>query len=130
MRLNWRLRPYPYVCGTGPTPTPTAKLDLRPGELVQVRSREEIMSTLNEGGNRNRGLSFDVEMVPYCGQTMRVLRRVEHIVDEKTGRLIRLPNACIVLEGATCSGCFSRNRLFCPRSIYPYWHEVWLKRVS
>jgi len=32
-----------------------------------VRSREEIMRTLNVH-DRNRGLSFDPEMVPYCGQ--------------------------------------------------------------
>jgi hypothetical protein len=130
MRLHWRLRTYPYVRGTAPLPTPTEVLDLQPGELVQVRSREEIMDTLNEGGNRNRGLSFDVEMVPFCGRTFRVLRRVEQIVNEKTGKLIRMPTACIILEGVACGGCLSRNRMFCPRSIYPYWHEIWLRRAE
>ena len=41
-------------------------LDLQPGDLVQVRSTEEIATTLNEKGT-NRGLWFDWEMIPYCG---------------------------------------------------------------
>ena len=49
---------------------------------------------------------------------------------EKTGAMIKPPNPCIILEDVTCGGCLSTGRLFCPRSIYPYWHEVWLKRVE
>ena len=129
MRLHWRLKTHPYVRGLAGDKTPTAELNLQPGELVRVRSHDEIMRTLNQGA-RNRGLSFDVEMVPYCGKTFRVLRRVDHIVNEKTGRMIRMPNACLILEGAVCGGCLSHKRMFCPRAIYPYWHEVWLDRVE
>jgi hypothetical protein len=119
---------YPHVRGRLHK-TPSMRLDLTPGEYVQVRTRDEIIQTLDVH-NRNRGLLFDVEMLPYCGGTYRVLRRVERILDERTGRLIRLPNNCIVLDGVVCGGCLSRNRLFCPRGIYPYWHEIWLKRVG
>ena len=129
MRQHWRGRPYPFMRGRAGAQTPTVTLGLQPGELVQVRSKDEIMSTLNDG-LRNRGLKFDAEMVPYCGRTFRVLRRVEQIVDERNGRMLRLPNTCLILEGVTCSGCLSTNRLFCPRSVYPYWHEIWLKRVA
>jgi hypothetical protein len=87
------------------------------------------MQTIN-AKQRNRGLWFDVEMLPFCGQTFRVLRRVDKIINEKTGAMIHMPNGCLILEGVTCSGCYSRERLFCPRSIYPYWHEVWLKRLE
>jgi len=129
MRSHWRGRPYPYVRGLTKGNTPTATLNLQPGELVQVRSRDEIMSTIN-ADRKNRGLAFDVEMVPYCGKTFRVLSRVERIINEKNGAMTQIPNACIILEGVTCSGCFSDNRLFCPRSVYPYWREIWLKRVD
>lgn len=129
MRLHWRGRPYPYVRGSAQGKTPSALLNLQPGEFVQVRSKEEIMRTLNTG-QRNRGLWFDVEMVPFCGKTFRVLRRVERIINEKTGKMICMPNDCLVLEGVSCSGCLSRYRLFCPRNIYPYWREVWLKRFE
>ncbi len=30
----------------------------------------------------NRGLSFDPEMLPYCGTTRRVERRVDRIIDD------------------------------------------------
>lgn len=129
MRLHWRLKTHPHVRGLAGDKTPTVELNLQPGELVRVRSHDAIMRTLNQGA-RNRGLSFDVEMVPFCGKTFRVLRRVDHIVNEKTGRMIRMPNACLILEGAACGGCLSHKRLFCPRAIYPYWHEVWLERVE
>ena len=49
---------------------------LKAGDLVRVRSREEIAATLNREA-RNRGLSFSPEMVPYCGGTYRVRDRVE-----------------------------------------------------
>jgi len=128
-RFIQRGRPYPFVWGRAPDKTPTLKLDLQPGELVQVRSWHEIMQTLSDG-HKNRGLWFDVEMVPFCGKTFRVLRRVERIVNEKTGVLNRFNTDCIILEGVACGGCFSKERMFCPRSIYPWWREIWLKRVE
>ncbi len=131
MRLNWRgwRFVYPYLRGQAGEKTPTEVLNIQSGELVQVRSKDEIMRTVNTP-LKNRGLSFDVEMVPYCGRTYRVLRRVEKIIDEKSGRMISMRGDCLILEGVTCGGCFSRYRLFCPRSIYPYWREIWLKRVE
>lgn len=119
---------YPHVQGAL-NRTPSTVLNLRPGESVRVKSKDEIAGTLDVN-NRNRGLLFDVEMVPYCGGTYRVLRRVERILDEKTGRMRRLSNNCIILDGVVCGGCVSRHRLFCPRSIYSYWHEIWLERAE
>jgi hypothetical protein len=131
MRLHWRTQrfTYPHVHGLAGEPTPTGTLNVRPGELVQVRSKEEIMRTINTR-QRNRGLWFDVEMVPFCGKTFRVHSRVDQIINEKTGAMMKMASPCITLEGVVCSGCYSRCRLFCPRSIYPYWREIWLKRVG
>jgi hypothetical protein len=124
--FNWR---YPPVRGLAEGKTPTCNLNMQPGELVQVRSKEEIMRTLSPQ-QRNRGLWFDIEMVGYCNSTFRVLDRVEKIVDEKTGRMVTLPNPCLILDGVVCTGHNSVDRMFCPRAIYPYWREVWLKRVD
>jgi len=125
--LRWRGRRYPNLCGGATGPTPTSTLGLCPGETVTIRPRAAILGTVN-GQLKNRGLSFDVEMVPYCGRDVRVLGRIERIVDDKTGRLIDLPNPCLILDGVTCSGNHSSSRMFCPRSIYPYWREIWLER--
>src|SRR5262245_35048707 len=122
------VRVYPFL-GGNLVKTPAVTLDLNPGELVRIRSKEEIISTLN-ADKKNRGLSFDIEMARYCGSESKVLARVERIINEKTGAMMRLPNDCIILEGVTCRGDLSHRRLFCPRSIYPYWREVWLKRIE
>jgi hypothetical protein len=105
------------------------ELNLRPGETVRVRSAQEIAGTVDESG-KNRGLSFDWEMIPYCGGRYRVQDRVERIIDEHTGQMIALPSDCLILDGVVCSGDHSRGRWFCPRAIYPYWREAWLSRVE
>jgi hypothetical protein len=102
-------------------------LNLEPGELVRVKPYSEILETLDER-NLNRGLSFDPEMVPYCGGTYRVLDRVVNIINERTGRMHHLSNDCIMLEDVYCRACYAKHRRFCPRGIYPYWREVWLER--
>jgi hypothetical protein len=123
-------RRYPDVHGAAEGRTPTAELHLQPGDLVRVRSKHEIMQTLGPD-NRNRGLVFDVEMLPHCGKGVyRVLSRVERMVDEKTGRLITMANPCLILDGVTCSGYRSSSRMFCPRHLYPFWREIWLRKVE
>jgi hypothetical protein len=126
----WGGIPYPRKLGriAVGSKTPSVYLDLQPGEWVRVKSYGEILATL-DAKNKNRGLYFDAEMVPYCGRTFRVLKRVNRILDEKTGRLTEFKNPCIMLEGAVCEARYSECRLFCPRSIPSYWREIWLERV-
>ena len=116
---------YPHIGGSLDT-TPTSELNLQPGEFVQVRSKDEILATLNRR-SRNRGLSFDSEMVRYCGGTFRVLKRVNQIVDERTGKIMKMKSPCIILEGVACVSEYHR---LCPRAIYHYWREAWLQRVG
>ncbi len=105
-------------------------LGLRPGDVVQVRSREEIATTLDEHG-KNRGLWFDdAEMIRHCGGTYRVHDRVERFIDDQTGKMIELSSDCVILEGVACSGELSPWRWFCPRGIYSFWREAWLRRVD
>jgi hypothetical protein len=118
-------RRYPFIEGNLQK-TPEQALGLQPGELVRVKTKEEIVRTL-DANNANRGMSFDGEMLRYCGRQARVLRRVEQIIDEKSGRMLRFKNPCIVLDDVICTGAYHRQ---CPRGIYPYWREVWLERVE
>jgi len=127
---RWFGRRYPHLCGAAVKQPPSTTRTIETGDVVRVRSKAEVEGTL--GPNmRNRGLHFDVEMVPFCDNASHeVLRRVEKIVDEKTGRLITLPNPCLILDGVTCSGRLSSSRMFCPRNIYPFWREVWLSKTN
>ena len=119
----WRGQPVPFVHGRLRR-TPEVNLGLEPGELVRVRSREEIRDTVDRHG-RNRGLSFDIEMTPYCGQTRRVDRVVSRTIDDWTGRMLTPPGRCVVLDGVVCQGLYHG---LCQRQTVPYWREAWLTR--
>lgn len=108
--------------------TPVASLNLKPGELVRIKPHDEILATA-DSHNMNRGLSFDVEMVPYCGGVYRVRSRVERFIDERTGRIKSLKTPAVILEDVWCSSRFSTCRMFCPRALYSWWREIWLERV-
>jgi hypothetical protein len=105
------------------------KLGLEVGEWVKIRSAGEILATLNDD-RKNRGLVFEQEMLRHCGKTYRVLARLSRIIDEKSGKMIKLTNDCIALEGLTCRGLDNRKRLFCPRGPFFYWRESWLERAD
>ena len=123
---NW----WVHLPGTCTEPLRDVRLELQPGELVQVKTREEIAATLDSNGI-DRGLWFDREMFPFCGGTFRVRQRVTRFIDDRSCRMIEFKkNYCVTLEGAVCSGDHSLHRYFCPRAIYPYWRESWLRRVG
>ena len=136
-RANARLLPrfclvkgckrYPFIEGKATSgSTPTESLGLQPGELVEIKSREEIFATLDEN-DETQGLRFDGEMLKYCGRRARVVRRIEKIIDEKTGRMLKIKRDTVILDGVVCTGDYHRS---CPRAIYPYWREAWLRRVE
>lgn len=124
-------RPAPYARGTVPagTATPLIVEDLQIGDVVEVKPHAEILATLN-ARNHNRGLSFDKEMVRFCGKRFRVGDRVMRIVNEKTGKIMEFGRPSYMLEGTFCTSQYSERRLLCPRLIAPYWREAWLTKVE
>jgi hypothetical protein len=136
-RANERLLPrfclihgckrYPFIEGSATSESAgPAPLDLQPGEIVEIKSKEEIFATVDEN-DETQGLRFDGEMLKYCGRRARVLRRMEKIIDEKTGRMLTIKKDTVILDGVICRGDYHRS---CPRAIYPYWREAWLRRVE
>jgi hypothetical protein len=127
----WGGLPFPRRTGSIPVGqlTPRRDLGLRPGELVRMKSYEDILATLDKASS-NRGLNFDAEFVPYCGRTFRVQRQVERFVDEKTGLMRTLKTPAVILDGVYCKSLFAGQRMFCPRGIYLWCREIWLERVS
>jgi hypothetical protein len=122
---DWLGRPmFGFVSGVN-VKTPYAELDLAPGDLVQVKSKNEVISTLDARG-RNRGLTFPPVMVPYCGKQYRVLRRVMNVINPRTRELVSMGGRCVILDGVVCTG---RIKRFCPRMVYQYWRDVWLTKV-
>lgn len=107
--------------------TPAETLNFQVGELVQVKSLDEIKQTLDRRGF-NRGLHFAPEMIPYCGKTLRVLARADRMIAEGIGTMRSMKNT-VILEDSVCD---SATWAFgaCPRQDYIYWREIWLKRVQ
>jgi hypothetical protein len=104
----------------------TMNLNLAPGELVQVRSLEEISATLDEN-NKLKGLLFMPEMRKFCGKKFRVFKRVDKIMLESTGEFRKLKTPSIFLEDVFCDGEFHQN---CDRSCFCFWREAWLERTE
>lgn len=117
--------PWGFVEGKVVGRTPTAHLNLQPGEMVRIKTKSEIMETL-DADRLNRGMGFEEEMARHCGRTARVQARVTRCIDESTGELLTMKNPCIVLEGITCNGALNAS---CPREFVPFWREIWLERV-
>lgn len=103
--------------------TPSLSLNLQPGDLVEVKTKEEILATLDSKG-RNRGLELVPEMLKYCGGRYRVLKRLDKMINEGTGRMRKITNTVILAE-VYCDG----KSHGCQRTCYCMWREIWLKKV-
>lgn len=127
----WRGDPFPAIEGRIPegAATPAERLDLRPGEWVEVKSRDEIAATITPAGF-NRGMRYDVEMLKYSGKRYRVQMRVDKLINEKNGKMSRMKTPSIQLENVYCRAECTATRLGCPRASNTYWREIWLKRCD
>jgi hypothetical protein len=103
-----------------------ARLGLRAGDWVVVRSKTEILQTLDATA-RLEGLPFQPEMFAYCGRRMRVAKSAHKTCDniKKTGGR-RMLNA-VHLEGSRCDGALHGG---CQADCVFYWKEAWLKRAD
>jgi hypothetical protein len=118
---------YPFLARTREQDqVATPALGLQSGDVVRIRQKDEILSTLDHT-NKDRGLSFDPEMLKYCGRTARVRGRVERLIDEENGTMIRIRRDCIILDGVICTADYHQC---CTRSVFPYWREGWLEKVA
>ena len=121
----WGGAGYPSLARGRLKKTPVVAHGFAPGDTVRVLEGETIAATLDEK-NRNRGLSFDEEMMKHCGRRYRVAMRIERIL-EKNGRMLEMKTPCILLEGVDASGELLR---FCAQHEYLFWREAWLEPAS
>jgi len=114
--------------------TPSESLDLKPGDVVRVKSRAQIVETLDHN-SRNRGLSIGYEMTRCCEGVAEVRYRVDRIIDEWTGKMRELHDT-VTLQNmrnneTLCDECLCGGELGdCPRGELMYWREIWLERVN
>ncbi|MBN1348942.1 hypothetical protein JXJ21_05995 [candidate division KSB1 bacterium] len=106
----------------------TYKKNLKPGDIVKVRSKEQIMKTLDKN-NKHEGCSFMKEMWQYCGTNQTVLKKVEYFFDEGKNRM-RRTRRIVLLKGLHCSGEWPIFKQKCDRYCLFFWKEAWLEKIG
>jgi hypothetical protein len=99
----------------------------RAGDLVEVRSEEEILATLDQYGCLDQ-MPFMPEMLQYCGRRFGV-RAVAHktcdwLVHRGTSRRLQ---ATVHLANLRCDGSAHGG---CEAECTLFWKDEWLKGVS
>jgi hypothetical protein len=99
-------------------------MQLKSGDFVEVRSREEILATLDDDGSIDN-LPFMPEMLQHCGKKLRVRSSAHKTCDVafKTGGR-RMRNA-VHLEDVRCDGSAHGG---CEAGCLIFWKHEWLKR--
>ena len=92
------------------------------GDWVEVRSKEEILKTLDSQG-RLDGMPFMPEMLGFCGKKFQVYKRAHKTCDtvfptrgRRVERAVHLETRC---DGEAHGGCQATCLIF--------WKEAWLK---
>lgn len=130
--IFYRLTRSPSAFDDGPRPRfarrvwrPLLGSALRPGDVVRVRSAAEIQRTLDPHGMLD-DLPFMPEMLPNCGKTFRVHRRVDKINDMITKTGLRRLDDVVTLDGLRCDGSAHGG---CQAECQILWKEAWLQQV-
>ncbi len=100
--------------------------ELRPGDIVEVRSVDEILGTLDEDG-RLDGLPFMPEMLRYCGQRFPVFKRADKTCDTITWTGLRRLEGTVHLGILRCDGSAHGG---CAAGCLMFWKEAWLKPIE
>ncbi|MGV9737110.1 hypothetical protein ACWDT5_23785 [Rhodococcus aetherivorans] len=99
---------------------------LRVGDLVEVRSAEEILATLDERGELEN-LPFMPEMLGFCGRRLTVHKVAHKLCDTISGSGIHRMDNAVHLTDSRCDGSAHGG---CQTACSLYWKEAWLKRVG
>jgi hypothetical protein len=102
------------------------EVPLNTGDLVKVRTRSEIDSTLDPF-KELKGCAFLPEMYQYCGTQQRVLKSMQRFLDERDYRVKKV-RGVILLENVICNGTPAFGA--CDRCCFFFWREEWLEKVE
>src|SRR5688572_16110863 len=100
-------------------------LGLKAGDWVVVKSKEEILRTLDKNGQLDR-MPFMPEMLQFAGQRLQVSKRAHKTCDPmNTGLGIRALPDTVHIGDLRCDGSAHAN---CQAGCLFYWKEAWLEQ--
>ena len=99
---------------------------LRAGDVIEVRTEEEILRTLDADGKLD-GLPFMPEMLSFCGQRYRVRARAHKACDTIDWQQFRRMESAVHLEELRCDGSAHGG---CQAGCLLFWKEAWLRPVD
>lgn len=110
-------------------PDPVSANSLRVGDSVRIKSRDEILATLDSNG-RMDGLPFMPEMLAFAGRRFRVDAVTHRTCDTvktsgTSGTTRRMKNA-VHLEGVRCDGSAHGG---CQAACLIFWKDAWLEKA-
>src|ERR1700720_4807612 len=99
---------------------------LRPGDLVEVKTPDEILGTLDAYGTLEQ-LPFMPEMVQFCGQRFQVSKRAVKVCTSGTISTMRSfrTDDVVLLDNLRCPGT---DHSGCQKACMILWREAWLRR--
>ena len=100
--------------------------DLVVGDLVEVKTWDEIRATLDAQGCLDQ-LPFMPEMLSMCGKRARVFRCMHRLFDYRKTRRMRHMDGAVLLVGIMCDGASHGN---CEAACHTIWKSSWLKRID
>jgi hypothetical protein len=112
--------------GGAPRRATSATPYLRRGDLIEVKSREEILATLDAHGCLD-GMPFMPEMLDFCGRRVRVANVAHKACDSKCKTGGRSVPDCVHLENSRCDGSAHGG---CQARCTIFWKTAWLRKVD
>ena len=101
-------------------------LGLKAGEWVVVRSRAEILATLDQHGQLDK-MPFMPEMLQYAGQKLQVSKRAHKTCDPINGLESRALPDSVHIGDLRCDGSAHAN---CQAGCLFFFKDAWLKRAD
>src|SRR5262245_7411651 len=100
----------------------------RAGDVVRVRTKGEILATLDENGCLE-GMPFMPEMLQFCGRSFRVAAVAHKTCDtvRKTTEPGRRLSSAVHLVGTRCDGSAHGG---CEAECNLFWKDAWLERAG
>src|SRR5262245_49253828 len=102
-----------------------SKNPLRAGDWVEVKSKDEILRTLDKNAQLD-GMPFMPEMFAFCGKRFRIHKSAHKTCDTVFPTRSRRVSNAVHLE-TRCSGQAHGG---CEAGCSIFWKDAWLKRLD